>query len=249
MTTKPRPEPFAPSNLPTFISSDLGITSWSPLDHGGHSFVLKITTSPSSTFLTPTTSVLKIFRFHLAPRGDSPTTAASTNPYHYYNLESAAYSHLKQSSLTGTIVPAIYGVVHITPEHEHHLAVNQGMKSLAGMRRRFRELVVVGLWMEYVAGARLLPRDAGGWAEELRTGLARIHAAGVMQGDVNWRNLVVGEGEGSERGVVWVDFSTAGVRGEEEGDREWEERVDGEKVKLEGLLTRAGRKRRGGVGN
>src|SRR5437899_12774311 len=82
MTTKPRPEPLVPSNLPTFISSDLGITSWSPLDHGGHNFVLKITTSPSATFATPTTSVLKIFRFHLAARGDSPTAAAPASPYH-----------------------------------------------------------------------------------------------------------------------------------------------------------------------
>ncbi|KAG0138838.1 hypothetical protein HOY82DRAFT_620695 [Tuber indicum] len=201
MTTKPHPEPFAPSNLPTFISSDLGITSWSPLDHGGHSFVLKITTCPSSTFPTPTTSVLKIFRFHLAPRRDDPTTVTSTNPYHHYNLESAAYSYLKHSRLTGTTVPEIYGVVHITPEHEHHLAVNQGMKSLAGMRQHFRELAVVGLWMEYVAGARLLPKNAGRWAEELTTGLARIHAAGVVQGDINWRNLVYGGGQrGGRRG-------------------------------------------------
>jgi len=102
--------------------------------------------------------------------------------------------------------------------------------------------------MEYVPGARLLPRDAGRWAEELRTGLVMIHAAGVAQGDINWRNLVVGEGEGRER-VVWVDFSTAGVRGEGEGDKEWEERVGGEKGRLEGLLTRASRRGRGVVGN
>ncbi|CUS13639.1 unnamed protein product [Tuber aestivum] len=243
MTIRPRPEPFAPSNLPAFTSSGLGITSWSPLDNGGHSFVLKITTSPSFTSTTPTTSVLKIFRFYLAPHGDSPTATASTGPYHYYNLESAAYSRLKHSRLTGTTVPEIYGVIHITPEHEHHLAVSQGMKSLAGMRRHFRELTVVGLWMEYVPGARLLPRDAGRWAEELRTGLTRIHAAGVVQGDINWRNLIVGEGEGSERGVAWVDFSTARVRGEGEGEGEWEERLDSEKGRLEGLLARAGRRR------
>jgi len=103
--------------------------------------------------------------------------------------------------------------------------------------------------MEYVPGARLLPRDAGRWAEELRTGLVMIHAAGVVQGDINWRNLVVGEGEGSERGVVWVDFSTAGVRGEGEGDKEWEERAGGEKGRLEGMLTRAGRRGRGAAGN
>jgi len=102
--------------------------------------------------------------------------------------------------------------------------------------------------MEYVPGVRLLPRDAGRWAEELRTGLVMIHAAGVVQGDINWRNLVVGGEEGSERGVVWVDFSTAGVRGEE-GDTEWDERVSGEQGRLEGLLTRASRRGRGAVGN
>ena len=82
--------------------------------------------------------------------------------------------------------------------------------------------------MEYVPGARLLPRDSGRWVEELRTGLVMIHAAGVVQGDINWRNLVVGEGE---------------------GDKEWEERVGGEKGRLEGLLTRASRRGRGVVGN
>ena len=108
---------------------------------------------------------------------------------------------------------------------------------------------MVGLWMEYVPGMRLLPRDAGRWAEELRAGLVMIHAAGVVQGDINWRNLVVGGEEGSERGVVWVDFSTARVRGEEEGDKEWDERVSGEQGRLEGLLMRASRRGRGAVEN
>ena len=107
----------------------------------------------------------------------------------------------------------------------------------------------MGLWMEYVPGMRLSPRDAGRWTEELRAGLVMIHAAGVVQGDINWRNLVVGEEEGSERGVVWVDFSTAGGRGEEEGDKEWDQRVSGERGRLEGLLTRASRRGRGAVGS
>ncbi|RPA93149.1 hypothetical protein L873DRAFT_1793794 [Choiromyces venosus 120613-1] len=251
MTTKPRLEPIVPSNLPVLISSDLGITSWTPLDHGGHSFVLKITTSPSSstsaTTSTTSTSVLKIFRFHRTLPNDTSTT--STDPYHYYSLESSAYSRLKHSHLTGTTVPEIYGVVHIAPEHEHHLAINQGIKALAGMRRHFPELTVVGLWMEHVDGARLLPKDAvTRWAEGLRAGLARIHAAGVVQRDIKWRNLVVGEGGGG-RGLVWVDFSNAGIRGEGEGDGEWKERVEMERGMVEEMLTRASRKVRGAIEN
>lgn len=65
----------------------------------------------------------------------------------------------------------------------------------------------------------------------VETALERIHAAGVVQGDVKWRNIMVGDGR-----VVWLDFSNAATKGGDEGA--WGRMAEDEMGALRGMLRR-----------
>lgn len=90
--------------------------------------------------------------------------------------------------------------------------------------------------MELLAGRRLARTDVLGeqgnaLRQRVEGGLQSVHAAGVLQGDVKWRNImVVGER------VVWLDFSNAAV--EEEGGEAWAARVEDEMQALRWMLAR-----------
>lgn len=69
----------------------------------------------------------------------------------------------------------------------------------------------MAVWMELIPGRRLAAVDMAGEAGRalrlrVEGALERIHAAGVLQGDVKWRNIMVADGR-----AVWLDFSNAGV--------------------------------------
>lgn len=101
---------------------------------------------------------------------------------------------------------------------------------------RQRRGTLMAVWMELLVGRRLALADVlGEQGDALRRrvegGLQSVHAAGVLQGDVKWRNImVVGER------VVWLDFSNAAV--EEEGGAAWAGRVEDEMQALRWMLAR-----------
>lgn len=69
----------------------------------------------------------------------------------------------------------------------------------------------MAVWMELIPGRRLTVVDMAGEAGRalrlrVEGALERVHAAGVLQGDVKWRNIMVADGR-----AVWLDFSNAGV--------------------------------------
>lgn len=86
---------------------------------------------------------------------------------------------------------------------------------------------LAAVWMEEVSGVRL----GRGMRVEVLEGLEEVHAAGVLHGDVKWRNILV-----EECGVVrWVDYSNAVCR-EQVVEGEWEGLVRAERVMLRKML-------------
>lgn len=80
-------------------------------------------------------------------------------------------------------------------------------------RRKAADTPLKAVWMELIPGRRLEAVDMAGEAgralrRRVEGALERIHAAGVLQGDVKWRNIMVVVVD--ER-AVWLDFSNAGV--------------------------------------
>ena len=224
MITKATLSPPTPDNLPVLSSDDLEITSWERLGHGGHSYVFLVTIPGRSP------SVVKIFRFNLE-RAD---------PYLHFRRESTSYSLLCRAGLLGTVVPAVHGVLRISPSHEAALAAEEKLGGLQAMRYRVRSATapLMAVWMEFVPGRRLSRDDVGVSvrAEGVTRGLDKIHDAGVLQGDVKWRNIMVADD--ADRGVVWIDFSTSDAHDDGPTDQSWQEKVQVEKNKLEDMLGR-----------
>ncbi|TGZ80033.1 hypothetical protein EX30DRAFT_396610 [Ascodesmis nigricans] len=161
-------------SLPTTPTSTLPITSWTPLDPGGHSFVFRVTIEGCERGV-----VFKLFRFPtLDPRPGDPE---HRTPYAYFRREAGCY--MKFSSLsslspsptsttasTDTIettdttntttsppyrpVPRLYSFISLSPAHETHLTQSQHLRGLnAPKHRRYyrktpAEMPVVGVWME-----------------------------------------------------------------------------------------------------
>lgn len=102
----------------------------------------------------------------------------------------------------------------ISAAHEAQLRTEG---KLPAQRQRRRRVPLAAVWMELLAGRRLAMADVAGEGgarlrRRVETGLRRVHAAGVLQRDVKWRNvMVVGQR------VVWLDFSNAAVEEEAEG--------------------------------
>ena len=224
MITKATLSPPTPDNLPVLSSDDLEITSWERLGHGGHSYVFLVTIPGRSP------SVVKIFRFNLE-RAD---------PYLHFRRESTSYSLLCRAGLLGTVVPAVHGVLRISPSHEAALAAEEKLGGLQAMRYRVRSATapLMAVWMEFVPGRRLSRDDVGVSvrAEGVTCGLDKIHDAGVLQGDVKWRNIMVADD--ADRGVVWIDFSTSDAHDDGSTDQSWQEKLQVEKNKLEDMLGR-----------
>lgn len=74
--------------------------------------------------------------------------------------------------------------------------------------------------------------------------LEMIHKAGVVQGDVKWRNIMVLENEDgrqdetSERRVVWLDFSNAVTADDPIEEGVCEVKTEEEMGRLREMLTR-----------
>lgn len=102
----------------------------------------------------------------------------------------------------------------ISSAHEAQLHTEGKLPSV---RQRRRGVPLTAVWMELLAGRRLAMADVAGedgmpLRRLVEAGLRRVHAAGVLQRDVKWRNvMVVGQR------AVWLDFSNAAVEDEEEG--------------------------------
>ena len=172
--------------------------------------------------------VTKIFRFHLE----------HTDPCLYFRRESTSYSLLCCAGLLGTVVPAVHGVLRTRPPHEAALVAEGKLGGLQTMQYRARPATaqLMAVWVEFILGGRLSCNDVGlsVRAEGVTCGLGRIHDAGVLQGDVKWRNIMVADD--ADRGVVWIDFSTSDAPDDGPTDRSWQEKVQVEKNKLEDML-------------
>ncbi|KAL0631319.1 hypothetical protein Q9L58_009827 [Maublancomyces gigas] len=184
-----------PDPIPHFSSADLHIASWERLDHGGHSFVFKVS-------INDALSVVKIFR--LQP------TSASPDPYLYFTRELGSHQRLVAAGLAGTHTPRIHGVLRISPAHEA-LLLSEGKLPPMRRRRKVADRPLMAVWMELIPGRRLAVVDMAGEAGralrlQVEGALEKVHAAGVLQGDVKWRNIMVADGR-----AVWLDFSNAGV--------------------------------------
>lgn len=203
--------------------------TWTPLPHGGHSFlfhlqigtqpgVLKIVRSPPPR--TQPAANLCQFRFNHEPRPH--------DPYLYFHREAAAYTRLRAYGVT--TAPRFHQFLAISPEIEAALLPvfrKRGFLPQRGRRKRTGPMPLAAVWMEEVSGVRL----GRGMRVEVLEGLEEVHAAGVLHGDVKWRNILV-----EECGVVrWVDYSNAVCR-EQVVEGEWEGLVRAERVMLRKML-------------
>lgn len=82
---------------------------------------------------------------------------------------------------------------------------------------------------------------------ETESALERIHAAGVLQGDIKWRNIMVLDNNELEYRdasrerlgrIVWLDFSNAVTREEGIGEDLWGPKVNEETRRLRDMLDR-----------
>lgn len=160
--------------------------------------------------------------------------AEQLNPYIYFDREVQAYKRL-EAAMEGQ-VPETKLAFSITPEQEHEL-LGSYMKSYQPSRCRrkvgtsAKKLPLKAILMEYVEGPRLT-REALLSSQSLRSELleavSKMHACGVLWGDIKWRNLVVRgrsspsesaglssveerleEGAEGQRALVILDFSNA----------------------------------------
>ncbi|KAI9879448.1 MAG: hypothetical protein M1830_008495 [Pleopsidium flavum] len=156
-----------------------------PLEHGGHAFVFK----------TSADTVLKIFRLPMvAFNGVLPE---QLDPYIYFNREVNAYKCL-ETEMDGHF-PKARRIVLITPEHEDEL-LKSYMRSYkpAKYRRKARksrqDLPLKALLLDYVEGVRLTKEallSSPDLRAELLEAISKMHACGVVWGDVKWRNIIV----------------------------------------------------------
>ncbi|KAH0536990.1 hypothetical protein FGG08_006162 [Glutinoglossum americanum] len=172
--------------FPIIPGDQLDIKVISPLAHGGHSFVFKVSTNRG-------TGVLKIFRFPNGRDGEIPEVP---DPYLYFNREVEAYSRLIEQG--ATFCPRVISTVLISAKEEQSLRAH--MKTYwihlyrRGLKATQEELPLKALLMELVNGERLTGLDLLSDSilqEELRRAVEEMHACGVAWRDAKWRNILV----------------------------------------------------------
>jgi len=121
-----------------------------------------------------------------------------------FNLECTAYAYLIQSQVDTAkegVIPKVYGWSRRTL---YDWGVNE-------RRSSDREDTYYGIAMEWIEGACHLSENNATieLAANLVIGLAKIHEAKVLHGDLFSRNMLVVPD--TER-AVWIDFSCARIR-------------------------------------
>lgn len=119
------------------------------------------------------------------------------NPYIYFNREVKAYKRL-EAEMDGPF-PKARRIVLITPEHKDELLRSymrsyQPGKYRRKVRKSWQDLPLKALLIDYVEGVRLTKEallSSPYLRAELLEAVSKMHACGVVWGDIKWRNIIV----------------------------------------------------------